>query len=266
MFGWIGGSGLEIGVLGDALMASHDVNVAISSGAATPLERQTVRWTGDFVGFGAGSDGLMAAGGTISNLTALTAARERALPGIRYDGASAAAHGDLLLGRGALLGAPCRRGPRHRRAQRALDRARTQQADGRRRLRRRDRRRPPRGHRAGRGRRHRGHDADRGRRRPPGARRGLRRRARSGSTSTAPTGSPPPRPGSPGTSSRASTASTRRPSTRTSGCMCRRPAASCSSATATRSRPPSPTTRATSPTPTARTPIPSTARSSTRGR
>jgi aromatic-L-amino-acid decarboxylase len=89
MFGWIGGSGLEIGVLGDALMASHDVNVAISSGAATPLERQTVRWTGDFVGFGAGSEGLMAAGGTISNLTALTAARERALPGIRYEGASA---------------------------------------------------------------------------------------------------------------------------------------------------------------------------------
>jgi aromatic-L-amino-acid decarboxylase len=85
-FAWIGGSGLEIGVLGDALMASHDVNVAVSSGAATPLERQTVRWTGEFVGFDASADGLMAAGGTISNLTALTAARERALPGVRYDG------------------------------------------------------------------------------------------------------------------------------------------------------------------------------------
>jgi aromatic-L-amino-acid decarboxylase len=85
-FGWIGASGLEIGVLADALMASHDVNVAVSSGAATLLERQTVGWTGDFVGFGAGADGLMAAGGTLSNLTALTAARERALPGARYDG------------------------------------------------------------------------------------------------------------------------------------------------------------------------------------
>ena len=85
-FAWIGGSGLEIGVLGDALMASHDVNVAVSSGAATPLERQTVRWTGDFVGFAPSADGLMAAGGTISNLTALTAARERAVPGVRYDG------------------------------------------------------------------------------------------------------------------------------------------------------------------------------------
>ena len=86
MFGWIGGSGLEIGVLGDALMASHDVNVAVSSGAATPLERQTVRWVGDFVGFSPAAEGLMAAGGTISNLTALTAARERAVPGIRYEG------------------------------------------------------------------------------------------------------------------------------------------------------------------------------------
>ena len=88
MFGWIGGSGLEIGVLGDALMASHDVNVAVSSGAATALERQTVRWIGEFVGFAPDAEGLMAAGGTISNLTALTAAREHAVPGIRYEGAS----------------------------------------------------------------------------------------------------------------------------------------------------------------------------------
>ena len=38
-FAWIGGSGLEIGVIADALMASHDVNVAVKSGAATPLEQ-----------------------------------------------------------------------------------------------------------------------------------------------------------------------------------------------------------------------------------
>ncbi|MGA2006341.1 MAG: aminotransferase class V-fold PLP-dependent enzyme [Solirubrobacteraceae bacterium] len=87
-FGWIAGSGLEIGVLGDALMASHDVNVALSAGAATLLERQTLRWTGEFVGFDAGADGLLAAGGTLSNLTALTAARERALPGARHIGLS----------------------------------------------------------------------------------------------------------------------------------------------------------------------------------
>jgi aromatic-L-amino-acid decarboxylase len=85
-FAYIGSSGLEISVLGDALMASHDVNVAVSSGAADLLEAQTVRWVGQFVGFSSAARGLMAAGGTISNLTALTAAREHALPGARQEG------------------------------------------------------------------------------------------------------------------------------------------------------------------------------------
>jgi aromatic-L-amino-acid decarboxylase len=85
-FAYIGSSGLEIGVLADALMASHDVNVAVSSGAADLLEAQTIRWVGQFVGFSDNARGLLAAGGTISNLTALTAARERALPGVRQVG------------------------------------------------------------------------------------------------------------------------------------------------------------------------------------
>jgi aromatic-L-amino-acid/L-tryptophan decarboxylase len=87
-FAYIGSSGLEIGVLADALMASHDVNVAVSSGAADLLEAQTIRWLGQFVGFDDAAVGLLAAGGTISNLTALTAAREWALPGFRHDGAA----------------------------------------------------------------------------------------------------------------------------------------------------------------------------------
>jgi aromatic-L-amino-acid/L-tryptophan decarboxylase len=85
-FAYIGSSGLEIGVLADALMASHDVNVANSAGAADLLEAQTIRWIGQFVGFDENATGLLAAGGTIANLTALTAARERALPGVRHEG------------------------------------------------------------------------------------------------------------------------------------------------------------------------------------
>jgi len=85
-FAYIGSSGLEIGVLGDALMASHDVNVATSAGAADMLEAQTIRWVGAFTGFDPEAQGLTAAGGTVSNLTALTAARERALPGTRRTG------------------------------------------------------------------------------------------------------------------------------------------------------------------------------------
>jgi aromatic-L-amino-acid decarboxylase len=86
-FAYIGSSGLEIGVLADALMASHDVNVANTAGAADLLEAQTIRWVGQFVGFDDDACGLLAAGGTIANLTALTAARERALPGVRHEGA-----------------------------------------------------------------------------------------------------------------------------------------------------------------------------------
>ncbi len=82
---YVGSSGLEVGVLADALMASHDVNVAVEAGGAGLLEAQTVRWAAEFVGFGA-TGGIMASGGMISNLTALAAARERALPGSRGDG------------------------------------------------------------------------------------------------------------------------------------------------------------------------------------
>ena len=67
-------------------MASHDVNVATSAGAADLLEAQTIRWVGAFTGFDPDAQGLMAAGGTVSNLTALTAARERAAPGTRRAG------------------------------------------------------------------------------------------------------------------------------------------------------------------------------------
>ncbi len=84
---YVGSSGLEIGVLGDALMACHDVNVAVSAGGADLLERQVVRWVSEFVGFGAGG-GVTTSGGTVANLTALTAARERAAPGVRHTGMS----------------------------------------------------------------------------------------------------------------------------------------------------------------------------------
>ena len=82
---YVGSSGLEIGVVGDALMACHDVNVAVSAGGADLIERQAVRWVSEFLGFGAGA-GVTTSGGTIANLTALTAAREQAAPGVRHSG------------------------------------------------------------------------------------------------------------------------------------------------------------------------------------
>jgi len=84
-FAFVGSSGLEIGVLGDLLASCFDVNLAVWSGAASEVEDQAVRWVGEFVGFPAAA-GAFTSGGTISNVTALAAARERALPGSRHDG------------------------------------------------------------------------------------------------------------------------------------------------------------------------------------
>ncbi len=85
-FAFIGSSGLEIGVIADALAACYDVNLAVWAGAASEVEAQAVRWAGELVGFPAEA-GSFTSGGTVSNLTALTAAaRERALPGSRHHG------------------------------------------------------------------------------------------------------------------------------------------------------------------------------------
>jgi aromatic-L-amino-acid decarboxylase len=84
-FAFVGSSGLEIGVLGDLLASCFDVNLAVWAGAASEVEDQAVRWVSEFVGFPAAA-GAFTSGGTISNVTALAAARERALPGSRRHG------------------------------------------------------------------------------------------------------------------------------------------------------------------------------------
>ena len=86
-FAFVGSSGLEIGVLGDLLASCFDVNLALWAGAASEVEDQAVRWVSEFIGFPAVA-GAFTSGGTISNVTALAAARERALPGTRRCGMS----------------------------------------------------------------------------------------------------------------------------------------------------------------------------------
>jgi aromatic-L-amino-acid decarboxylase len=84
---YIGSSGLEIGAVADFLAASYDFNLAIDSKAASLLEQQTARWLGQFVGFH-NAEGLFTSGGTVSNLTALAAARQRVDPDARKLGNS----------------------------------------------------------------------------------------------------------------------------------------------------------------------------------
>ncbi len=86
-FAFIGSSGLEIGAIADLLAHTYDINLAVDARAATQIETQAVRWVSEFVGFPA-TIGAFTSGGTISNVTALAAAREQALPGARTEGLS----------------------------------------------------------------------------------------------------------------------------------------------------------------------------------
>src|SRR3954462_1313300 len=84
---YIGSTGLEAGVLAGALSTAYDVNMAASAGAVELLEEQALRWMADFVGYPM-AQGVFTSGGMTSNLTALLAAREQALPGARATGVS----------------------------------------------------------------------------------------------------------------------------------------------------------------------------------
>jgi aromatic-L-amino-acid/L-tryptophan decarboxylase len=84
-FAFVGSSGLEIGVVADALAACYDVNLAVYAAAATEVERQAARWVGELIGYPAEA-GTFTSGGTISNITALAAARSRALHDVRRRG------------------------------------------------------------------------------------------------------------------------------------------------------------------------------------
>jgi aromatic-L-amino-acid decarboxylase len=82
---YVGSTGLEIGVLASALTAAYDANLAVTAGAADLVDQQAVRWVAAFLGYPLG-EGHFTSGGQTSNLTALLAAREHALPGSRERG------------------------------------------------------------------------------------------------------------------------------------------------------------------------------------
>ncbi|HET7236297.1 MAG TPA: aminotransferase class V-fold PLP-dependent enzyme [Actinomycetota bacterium] len=85
-FAFIGSSGLEIGTIADLLAHTYDINLAVDARAATEIEQQAVRWAAEFIGYPADSAGAFTSGGTVSNTSALAAAREFALPGSRHEG------------------------------------------------------------------------------------------------------------------------------------------------------------------------------------
>ena len=88
-FAFVGSSGLEVAVLADALGLGLRRQPRRRT-PASPTWSSARRWTGsaEFVGYPA-TGGAFTSGGMISNLTALVAARELALPGVRETGSPA---------------------------------------------------------------------------------------------------------------------------------------------------------------------------------
>jgi len=75
-FGYVQSPPAPVAVAADLLASAADQNVTSwrSAPAATAVERQTLRWLGELVGFDAAATGLLVGGGSAANLTALLVA------------------------------------------------------------------------------------------------------------------------------------------------------------------------------------------------
>lgn len=81
-FGYVNGSGAMIGIFAEALAAGTNTNAgAWNLGpAATEIERQSLRWICDLIGYPSDAGGLFVSGGTMANFTALLAALRNVAP------------------------------------------------------------------------------------------------------------------------------------------------------------------------------------------
>jgi aromatic-L-amino-acid/L-tryptophan decarboxylase len=81
-WGWITSSAAPIGALGDFLAAVVNPNVGAYtlSPVATEIERQTVQWIAEMVGYDPRCGGLLVSGGNMANLVAFAVARTAKTP------------------------------------------------------------------------------------------------------------------------------------------------------------------------------------------
>src|SRR5215831_4253947 len=88
-FGYITSSASPIGALADMLAATVNSNVGAwsLSPVATEIERQTVRWVAELIGFPTDAGGILVSGGNVANLVCFIAAtRDRAKADLRANG------------------------------------------------------------------------------------------------------------------------------------------------------------------------------------
>jgi len=89
-FGYITSSAAPIGMLADLLAAAVNPNVGGFSLApmATEIERQTIRWIAEWIGYPADADGILVSGGNMANFVCFLAARRAKTPwDVRVEGA-----------------------------------------------------------------------------------------------------------------------------------------------------------------------------------
>ena len=86
--GYVVGSGNPIGALADLLAAAVNPNVGgwQLSPVATEIERQTIRWVAELLGYPADCGGLLVSGGNMANIVCFLAARAAAAPEARTAG------------------------------------------------------------------------------------------------------------------------------------------------------------------------------------
>ncbi|HEX6069802.1 MAG TPA: aminotransferase class I/II-fold pyridoxal phosphate-dependent enzyme [Longimicrobiaceae bacterium] len=77
-FGYITPSPTPVGILADLIASALNQNVALYAigPAAVAMERRTVRWLADLVGYGEGAGGNLTSGGTMANFIGVKLARD----------------------------------------------------------------------------------------------------------------------------------------------------------------------------------------------
>ena len=76
-WGWVNGSGTTVGALAEMLAAGMNTNAWGADQASTVIEGRVIEWACEVVGLPAGASGLLVSGGSMANLVALAAARDR---------------------------------------------------------------------------------------------------------------------------------------------------------------------------------------------
>jgi len=99
-WGYITSPAAPVGMLGDFLASAVNPNVGAFdlSPVATEIERQTVRWIAEMIGYPAACGGILVSGGNMANFVCFLAARKAKIPwDVRKEGAAKRESGRLRI-------------------------------------------------------------------------------------------------------------------------------------------------------------------------